>query len=146
MALLSFRGISTPSLQAQGEQRRSSYFNNDRDIAQPPALCAFEREQLAELFAAREAIRATQDEARPLVVASPAESPKGENVFELEKRQQEPWARDKEKNRLAAIEGDKRRADEERERERAELRRRNAAREDLAPPPIAVTGGRSSAG
>jgi len=34
MALLSFRGISTPSLQAQGEQRRSSYFNNDRDIAQ----------------------------------------------------------------------------------------------------------------
>ena len=31
-ALLSFRGISTPSLQAQGEQRRSSIFNNDRDI------------------------------------------------------------------------------------------------------------------
>jgi len=27
MALLSFRGISTPSLTAQGEQRRSSYFN-----------------------------------------------------------------------------------------------------------------------
>jgi hypothetical protein len=27
MALLSFRGISTPSLLAQGEQRRSSYFN-----------------------------------------------------------------------------------------------------------------------
>jgi hypothetical protein len=27
MALLSSRGISTPSLQAQGEQRRSSYFN-----------------------------------------------------------------------------------------------------------------------
>jgi len=34
MALLSSRGISTPSLQAQGGQRRSSYFNNDRDIAQ----------------------------------------------------------------------------------------------------------------
>ena len=33
MALLSFRGISTPSLQAQGEQRRSSYFNIHRDIA-----------------------------------------------------------------------------------------------------------------
>jgi len=33
MALLSSRGISTPSLQAQGEQRRSSYLNNDRDIA-----------------------------------------------------------------------------------------------------------------
>jgi hypothetical protein len=28
----SFRGISTPSLTAQGEQRRSSIFNNDRDI------------------------------------------------------------------------------------------------------------------
>jgi len=28
----SFRGISTPSLTAQGEQRRSSFFNNDRDI------------------------------------------------------------------------------------------------------------------
>jgi len=27
MALLSFRGIITPSLPAQGEQRRSSYFN-----------------------------------------------------------------------------------------------------------------------
>jgi hypothetical protein len=34
MALLSSRGISTPSLQAQGGQRRSSYFNNDRDIAE----------------------------------------------------------------------------------------------------------------
>ena len=30
MALLSFRGISTPSLPAQGEQRRSSYFNIHR--------------------------------------------------------------------------------------------------------------------
>jgi len=30
MALLSFRGISTPSLPAQGEQRRSSYFNIPR--------------------------------------------------------------------------------------------------------------------
>jgi hypothetical protein len=34
MALLSFRGIDTPSLQAQGEQRRFSYFNIRRDIAQ----------------------------------------------------------------------------------------------------------------
>src|SRR5271154_4244852 len=33
MALLSFRGISTPSLKAQGEQRRSSLFNIPRDIA-----------------------------------------------------------------------------------------------------------------
>src|SRR5882724_2851839 len=32
MALLSSRGISTPSLQAQGGQRRSSYFNIVRDI------------------------------------------------------------------------------------------------------------------
>src|SRR6202163_35725 len=30
MALLSFRGIDTPSLPAQGEQRRSSYFNIQR--------------------------------------------------------------------------------------------------------------------
>jgi hypothetical protein len=30
--LLSSRGISTPSLQTQGEQRRSSYFNNHRDM------------------------------------------------------------------------------------------------------------------
>src|ERR1700757_3602318 len=30
MALLSFRGISTPSLPAQGEQRRSSNFNIPR--------------------------------------------------------------------------------------------------------------------
>jgi hypothetical protein len=41
MALLSFRGISTPSLQAQGEQRRSSYFNNDRDIADEPSDPSF---------------------------------------------------------------------------------------------------------
>jgi len=49
MALLSFRGISTPSLTAQGEQRRSSYFNirrgdpidpTDKDIhiANPTSL------------------------------------------------------------------------------------------------------------
>jgi hypothetical protein len=42
MALLSFRGISTPSLQAQGEQRRSSYFNNDRDIAESRASMTFQ--------------------------------------------------------------------------------------------------------
>jgi hypothetical protein len=33
MALLSFCGLSTPSLPAQGEQRRSSLFNSRRDIA-----------------------------------------------------------------------------------------------------------------
>jgi hypothetical protein len=32
MALLSFRGISTPSLPAQGEQRRHSFFNIGRGI------------------------------------------------------------------------------------------------------------------
>jgi hypothetical protein len=37
MALLSSRGIDTQSLQARGEQRRSIYFNNDRDI--PRARC-----------------------------------------------------------------------------------------------------------
>jgi hypothetical protein len=31
MALLSFRGFDTPSLPAQGEQRRSTYFNIGRD-------------------------------------------------------------------------------------------------------------------
>jgi hypothetical protein len=40
MALLSSRGISTPSLQAQGEQRRSSYFNIHRDIADSTQLQA----------------------------------------------------------------------------------------------------------
>jgi hypothetical protein len=33
MALLSFCGISTPSLTAQGEQRRSSFFNIERDYS-----------------------------------------------------------------------------------------------------------------
>src|SRR3989442_12905346 len=37
MALLSFRGISTPSLQAQGEQRRPPYFNIVRDNSFPRA-------------------------------------------------------------------------------------------------------------
>jgi hypothetical protein len=32
MALLSFRGIDNPSLPAQGEQRRSSYFNISQGI------------------------------------------------------------------------------------------------------------------
>jgi len=36
----SFRGISTPSLTAQGEQRRSSFFNNDRDIPDIDSLFA----------------------------------------------------------------------------------------------------------
>src|SRR5208337_2155137 len=35
MALLSFRGISTPSLSAQGEQRCFSYFNIERDNSKP---------------------------------------------------------------------------------------------------------------
>ena len=46
MALLSSRGISTPSLQAQGEQRRFFYFNNDRDIPHnlsTAAVCGLRR-------------------------------------------------------------------------------------------------------
>jgi hypothetical protein len=43
MALLSSRGISTPSLQAQGEQRRSSYFNNHRDMPMRSALYVAKR-------------------------------------------------------------------------------------------------------
>jgi hypothetical protein len=35
MALLSFRGIDTPSLAAQGEQRRLSLFNIRRDNSTP---------------------------------------------------------------------------------------------------------------
>jgi hypothetical protein len=38
MALLSFRGFDTPSLPAQGEQRRSSFFNIRRDIGTPSLL------------------------------------------------------------------------------------------------------------
>jgi hypothetical protein len=37
MALLSSRGFDTPSLQAQGGQRRPSYFNKLRDIPNPAA-------------------------------------------------------------------------------------------------------------
>jgi hypothetical protein len=40
MALLSFRGISTPSLPAQGEQRRSTHFNIGRDIPHEKYLVA----------------------------------------------------------------------------------------------------------
>ena len=39
MALLSFVGIITPSLAAQGEQRRFPDFNIDRDIPQSLAGC-----------------------------------------------------------------------------------------------------------
>jgi hypothetical protein len=38
MALLSFRGISTPSLPAQGGQRRFSYFNIQRGNPNIPTL------------------------------------------------------------------------------------------------------------
>src|SRR5277367_5419808 len=40
MALLSFRGISTPSLPAQGEQRRFSYFNIRRGNATSTSRCS----------------------------------------------------------------------------------------------------------
>jgi len=49
MALLSSRGISTPSLQAQGEQRRSSYFNNHRDMPTKGAVDAVTRVLAKEL-------------------------------------------------------------------------------------------------
>jgi hypothetical protein len=48
MALLSSRGISTPSLQAQGEQRRSSYFNNRRDIANSKSWGMLESNKVAQ--------------------------------------------------------------------------------------------------
>jgi len=41
MALLSFRGISTPSLQAQGEQRRPSFFNIGRGNAASLAYAGY---------------------------------------------------------------------------------------------------------
>src|ERR1700676_2833551 len=41
MALLSFRGISTPSLPAQGEQRRSCYFNIPRGNSTVDHLSTF---------------------------------------------------------------------------------------------------------
>jgi transposase InsO family protein len=47
MALLSFRGINTPSLPAQGGQRRFSYFNiqrgNPRDEARADVFDYIER-------------------------------------------------------------------------------------------------------
>src|ERR1700676_5052669 len=46
MALLSFRGISTPSLPAQGEQRRSSYFNI------PRGNCCIDWRHMGEMVAA----------------------------------------------------------------------------------------------
>src|SRR6202048_5533869 len=45
MALLSFRGITTPSLQAQGEQRRFSYFNIGRDNSEASAGNEHRRDQ-----------------------------------------------------------------------------------------------------
>jgi hypothetical protein len=54
MALLSFRGFDTPSLPAQGEQRRSTYFNIGRDIPRPW------RGQLA-VMSIRDQIRATRE-------------------------------------------------------------------------------------
>jgi hypothetical protein len=41
MALLSFRGISTPSLPAQGGQRRFSYFNIQRGNPRPASAGFF---------------------------------------------------------------------------------------------------------
>jgi hypothetical protein len=38
MALLSFRGIGTPNLPAQGEQRLPSFFNIRQDIPRDPFI------------------------------------------------------------------------------------------------------------
>jgi ABC-type uncharacterized transport system substrate-binding protein len=67
MALLSFRGISTPSLPAQGEQRRSSYFNIPRgnSFVDAGGLMAYSFD-LAELFErAADDIHAILDGADP---------------------------------------------------------------------------------
>jgi hypothetical protein len=50
MALLSSRGISTPSLQARGEQRRFFYFNNDRDIPSAFSRARFSSSVARRLF------------------------------------------------------------------------------------------------
>jgi len=47
MALLSFCGFDTPSLPAQGEQRRSTYFNIARDIPRIIFGVLFARIQVA---------------------------------------------------------------------------------------------------
>jgi GDP-mannose mannosyl hydrolase len=47
MALLSFPGFDTPSLPAQGEQRRSTYFNIGRDI--PDGSAGSEKDLTAQL-------------------------------------------------------------------------------------------------
>ena len=57
MALLSFRGISTPSLPAQGEQRRSSYFNIRRGNS---AWTATDIGQLKSLASKKPALRKSQ--------------------------------------------------------------------------------------
>src|SRR5258707_4164996 len=49
MALLSFRGISTPSLPAQGEQCRSSYFNIPRGNSRLGFVRGFRRMARADL-------------------------------------------------------------------------------------------------
>jgi nucleoid-associated protein YgaU len=53
MALLSFRGISTPSLTAQGEQRRSSIFNILRDTPREPAAPETPATKEPEVYTAR---------------------------------------------------------------------------------------------
>jgi hypothetical protein len=52
MALLSFCGFDTPSLPAQGEQRRSSYFNIPRGNS--PSEQASHRETVAQVVHMRQ--------------------------------------------------------------------------------------------
>jgi hypothetical protein len=58
MALLSFRGISTPSLPAQGEQRRSSYFNIPRGNSTTPIQTNLMYDSLDACYAAEDKIEA----------------------------------------------------------------------------------------
>jgi len=64
MALLSFRGISTPSLPAQGEQRRFSYFNIQRDIPPQRSLSVSAHEDVRQHVAGLAATDAFKQSAR----------------------------------------------------------------------------------
>ena len=65
MALLSFRGFSTPSLKAQGEQRRSSLFNIPRD--NPPGLLESAYEHCLAHEISRRGLRVQRQLALPII-------------------------------------------------------------------------------
>src|SRR6266566_3807913 len=78
MALLSFRGFDTPSLPAQGEQRRSSFFNIRRDI--PPAVVLRLRDDLEKLLAG---LAPFQVAAQPVINAADVNLAAGVRVQEM---------------------------------------------------------------